>query len=304
MKAMPSPHRTSPATRRGTRRRGSMTGRSRAARGHAGPGGAAASPVQFRPMWPARGRPLSRPPPRRPVSVTPRPYRVGMLLRSLLPVRCPGCGRSGAAPCHRASGAWWPPGRVRCPPGTDACWSLLAYDGGGAARHPPQVPRATARPWAGWPTAWPRSAARRPARWSRGRRPPRPAGASGASTRPSCWPAPLPADGGSRAAPLWHGKAGPPQTGRSLADRRAGPLLLARAGAPGSPPGAAGRRRRRRAHDRVDAGGRRPGAGGRRRGSVAGLTAARTARHAAAPPCVVVVATGCRSAQVRQPTSR
>ena len=81
-------------------------------------------------------------------------------------------------------------------------------------------------------------------------------------------------------------RAGPPQTGRSLADRRAGPLLLARAGsrvaasAPvvivddvlttGSTLTAA-----TRALAVVDV------------GRIVGLTAARTPRRGAAPPCVL-----------------
>ena len=58
-----------------------------------------------------------------------RPYRGRMLLDTLLPVRCPACGRSGPAPCAGCVGRMRRarPGPV--PPALDACRSLLAYEG-------------------------------------------------------------------------------------------------------------------------------------------------------------------------------
>jgi predicted amidophosphoribosyltransferase len=105
-------------------------------------------------------------------------------------------------------------------------------------------------------------------------------------------------------ASLLSRRSGPPQTGRSLADRRVGPLLLARAGSRA----AAGRpvvvvddvvttgstlSVAARALQTVDV------------EHVVGLTAARTARAAAAPPCVLPSPQVVEDrAQVPSPTSR
>ncbi len=52
-----------------------------------------------------------------------------MLLDSLLPVRCPACGRPGAAPCAGCVGRMRRAHPGPIPPGLDACRSLLAYEG-------------------------------------------------------------------------------------------------------------------------------------------------------------------------------
>ena len=209
-----------------------------------------------------------------------------MLLSTLLPVRCPGCGAAGAAPCARCAAdlAPAPPGPV--PRGLDACWSLLAYEDVGRAlvTHLKYRRDRAALGWLAVGMAglvppppdvvltWaPTTAARRRRR-----------GFDQAELLARAvarlWAAPC--------RPLLTRRAGPPQTGRSLADRRTGPLLLARAGArvaagvpvvvvddvltTGSTLGAAGR-----ALQVVDA------------AWVGGLTAARTPRHESAPPCVL-----------------
>jgi predicted amidophosphoribosyltransferase len=86
--------------------------------------------------------------------------------------------------------------------------------------------------------------------------------------------------------PLLARKAGPPQTGRSLDDRRAGPILLARAGSrsvAGAPVAVV--------DDVVTTGSTLAAAARALRavdvGSVTGLTAARTPRWRASPPCVI-----------------
>jgi predicted amidophosphoribosyltransferase len=210
-----------------------------------------------------------------------------MILRTLLPVRCAGCGVAGMSPCERCARGLAPAPVGPVPPGLDACWSLVAYEGVGrllvthlkyrrdraalgwlaaGMAHLLSPPRGVVVTWA--PTT---DARRRQRGYDQAELLAR---AVARQWSVSC-------------RPLLRRCAGPPQTGRSLADRREGPLLLARAGsravvagAPvvivddvlttGSTLGAAARALRA-----VDV------------GSTAGLTAARTPSHQAAPPCVL-----------------
>jgi predicted amidophosphoribosyltransferase len=209
-----------------------------------------------------------------------------MFLSVLLPTRCPGCRMLGPVPCDRCAAGLAPAPRGPVPPGLVACRSLLAYEGLGrvlVTNLKYRRDRAAlgwlasgmaglAEPPAGTIVTWaPTTAARRRQR-----------GFDQAELLARAvarhWSAPC--------RSLLSRRAGLPQTGRSLADRRAGPLLIARtgarvaAGAPvvivddvvttGSTFAAAAR-----ALQLVDV------------GPVIGLAAARTPRHEAAPPCVL-----------------
>jgi predicted amidophosphoribosyltransferase len=73
------------------------------------------------------------------------PYRIGRQMakerslslpvrtvrRVLLPATCPGCGAQGPALCSRCAAALAPPPGLPPPAGVDACVALLAYDGPG-----------------------------------------------------------------------------------------------------------------------------------------------------------------------------
>ncbi len=227
-----------------------------------------------------------------------------MLLSVLLPARCPGCGDHGPVPCARCAARLTAAPRGPVPPGLVACRALLAYEGLGrelVTNLKYRRDRAVlgwlaagmaglAEPPVGAVVTWaPTTAARRRQR-----------GFDQAELLARAvarrWGVPC--------HPLLSRRAGPPQTGRSLVDRRSGPLLLARAGAraaagvpvvvvddvvtTGSTLAVAARALRV-----VDV------------GPVSGLAAARTPRHEAAPPCVLPSPHQVQhSAQVPSTTSR
>ncbi len=227
-----------------------------------------------------------------------------MFLSTLLPARCAGCGAAGPALCERCAAGLSPPPPGPVPAGLDICRSLFAYEGVGrllVTNLKYRRDRAAlaglaggmaglVEPPPGVVVTWaPTTAARRRRR-----------GFDQAELLARAvarrWSAPC--------RPLLSRRAGPPQTGRSLADRRTGPLLLARAGsraAAGAPVVVV---------DDVVTTGSTLTAAARALREVdvawaAGLTAARTPGHAEAPPCVPAVSPHVQQfAQVRARSGR
>lgn len=208
-----------------------------------------------------------------------------MLLSALLPVRCAGCGAPGPSPCPACATGLVPAPAGAVPAGLDACRSLLAYEGVGrllvthlkyrrdraALRWLAAGMAALAPPPPGAVVTWvPTTAARRRRR-----------GFDQAELLARAvarrWSVPC--------RPLLRRRPGPPQTGRSLADRRRGPALIARRAAatgPGAPVVVV--------DDVVTTGSTLEVAAGVLRstgwGPIVGLTAARTPRHRGSARCV------------------
>lgn len=208
-----------------------------------------------------------------------------MFLSTLLPGRCAGCQSPGASPCCRCAARLVAAPSGPVPRGLDGCRSLLAYedlgrllvtnlkyqrDRGALAWLASRMAELMVPP-PGVVVTWaPTTAARRRQR-----------GFDQAELLARAvarhWSAPCRA--------LLSRRAGPPQTGRSLADRRVGPLLLACAGsrvATGAPVVVV---------DDVLTTGSTLEAAARALQVVEvasswGLTAARTPRHEAEPPTV------------------
>ena len=227
-----------------------------------------------------------------------------MLLSVLLPARCPGCGALGPVPCAGCAAGLASPVVAPVPPGLVSCRALLAYEGLGRVLVTNLKYRRD-RAVLGWLTAgmarlaqpspgtvvtWaPTTVARRRQR-----------GFDQAELLARAvarrWGVPCHS--------LLTRRSGPPQTGRSLADRRTGPVLLARAGArvaAGAPVVVV--------DDVVTTGSTLTAAARALRvvdvGHVSGLAAARTPRHEAAPPCVLPLPHKVEhSAQVPSRTSR
>jgi ComF family protein len=139
----------------------------------------------------------------------------------LLPTRCPVCGVIGPAPCGECRAALRPAASLPCPPGLDRCAALLDYEGAGRevlARLKYRNARsslpfladgmaALVDPATVDAVCWvPTSAARRRAR-----------GFDQAELLARAVARRL----GRPARPLLRRRRGPPQTGRSVADRRA-----------------------------------------------------------------------------------
>jgi predicted amidophosphoribosyltransferase len=141
----------------------------------------------------------------------------------LFPVSCPVCGAEGAAPCPSCAARLRPAPALRCPPSLDECAAVLAYEGVGrelVARLKYRTNRAALGAVAAAMAAlvdvercdvvtWiPTSGARRRAR-----------GFDHAELLARA----VARDVGRQCTRLLRRRAGPPQTGRSLAQRRRGP---------------------------------------------------------------------------------
>lgn len=158
------------------------------------------------------------------MSVTPPRY-AGVVL---LPVSCPGCGARGAPVCASCAAAMRPAPALPPPPGVDVCTAVLAYDGPArelVARLKYRNHRSTL---AGLAAAMAASVLLRPdvVTWvptTPARR--RQRGFDHAELLARAVAQRL----GRPCRSLLARGPGPPQTGRSLAERRAGPNLAPRA---------------------------------------------------------------------------